>query len=64
MAKDAVGKKIAKLVGEGKAQKQAVATALNMKREGRLTPSGSYKRVKKAVTPQEFAKLHKMLKNG
>jgi hypothetical protein len=46
---DAVGKKISKLVHEGKPQKQAVATALNMEREHRLTPSGGYKHVKKSA---------------
>ena len=65
MAKTAVGKKISKLVHEGKPQKQAEAIALQMQRSGRLTSSGGYKRVKKAkVTPREFAILHKMLKNG
>ncbi len=40
-----VGKKISKLMKkEGKPQKQAVAMALNMKREGRLTPGGGYRR--------------------
>ena len=44
----AVSKKISHLVkGEGKPQKQAVAMALNMKREGRLTKEGGYKRVGK-----------------
>jgi hypothetical protein len=43
----AVGKKISKLVHEGKSQKQAVATALSMKRAGRLTKEGGYKRVKR-----------------
>jgi hypothetical protein len=41
----AVSKKIGHLVREGKPQKQAVATALSMKRAGRLTPGGGYKRV-------------------
>lgn len=36
--------KISKLVSEGKPHDQAVAMALNMKREGRLTPSGGYVR--------------------
>lgn len=59
----AVGKKISKLVHEGKPQKQAVAMAINMKREGRLTSSGGYKRVKKSIlTPTEFAVMYKLLK--
>lgn len=41
-----VSKKIRKLKAEGTPQKQAVATALNMEREGRITQSGGYKRVK------------------
>ena len=41
------GKKISLLVREGVPQKQAVAEALSMKRAGRLTPSGGYKRAKK-----------------
>jgi hypothetical protein len=45
--KDAVGKKISKLVKEGVPQKQAVAEALSMKRAGRLTKSGGYRRVHK-----------------
>ena len=46
--KSAVSKKISHLVkSEGKPQKQAVAMALNMQREGRLTKEGGYKRVKK-----------------
>lgn len=40
-------KKIGKLVREGVPQKQAVATALSMKRAGRLGPDGGYKRAKK-----------------
>jgi hypothetical protein len=43
----AVGKKISKLVGEGKPQDQTVATALSMKRAGRLTENGGYVRAKK-----------------
>jgi hypothetical protein len=39
-----VSAKISKLRGEGKSQKQAVATALAMKRAGRLGPRGGYKR--------------------
>lgn len=39
--------KISKLVHEGMPQKQAVATALNMEREGHLGPKGGYKRSKK-----------------
>lgn len=48
-AKTPVGKKISKLIREeGMPQKQAVATALEMERRGRLTPQGEYKRVKKS----------------
>jgi len=47
--KSPVGKKISKLVVEGKPQKQAIAMALEMKRKGRLTPEGGYKRVKKQM---------------
>jgi hypothetical protein len=43
----AVSKKISHLVHEGKPQKQAVAMALSMKRAGRLTKSGGYRRVGK-----------------
>lgn len=43
----AVSKKISKLVREGKPQDQAVATALSMKRAGRLTKSGGYRRAKR-----------------
>lgn len=39
-----VGKKIGILMGEGKPQAQAVATALSMERAGRLTPAGGYMR--------------------
>lgn len=42
----AVGRKIEKLMVEGKPQKQAVATALSMKRAGRLTATGGYIRKK------------------
>lgn len=45
--KTAVSKKISKLVREGTPQKQAVAEALSMKRAGRLTKNGGYKRVHK-----------------
>lgn len=63
MSKSAVGKKIAKLVREGKPQKQAEAIALQMERSGRLTPGGGYKRVKKSIlTPKEFAIMHRLLK--
>ena len=40
-----VSKKISYLVHEGKPQKQAVAIALSMKRAGRLSPTGEYRRV-------------------
>ena len=40
-----VSKKISKLMHEGAEQDQAVATALNMKRKGRLTKEGGYIRV-------------------
>ena len=39
-----VSKKISHLVKEGTPQKQAVAMALNMEREGRITDSGGYRR--------------------
>jgi hypothetical protein len=42
-----VGKKIGHLIREGKPKDQAVAMALNMEREHRLTESGGYQRVKK-----------------
>ena len=41
------GKKISKLMHEGEPQEKAVATALSMKRAGRLTPEGGYRRVGK-----------------
>lgn len=44
MARAQVSAKIRKLRREGKPQKQAVATALNMQRRGRLGPRGGYKR--------------------
>lgn len=44
----AVGKKIEKLMAEGKSQDQAVATALAMQRAGRLTARGGYRRKDKA----------------
>lgn len=46
-ANKAVGKKISKLMHEGKPQKQAVAMSLSMKRAGRLSPGGGYIRSKK-----------------
>jgi hypothetical protein len=45
--RNAVSRKISKLAHEGKPQDQAVAMALNMKREGRLGPRGGYRRVKR-----------------
>lgn len=39
-----VGKKIKKLMHEGKPQKQAVAAALEMKRQHKLGPKGGYRR--------------------
>ncbi len=45
--KQAVSKKISKLVHEGKPQRQAVAIALSMQREHRLTKEGGYRRKKK-----------------
>lgn len=45
--KSPVSKKVSKLMHEGKPQKQAVATALSMKRAHRLTPSGGYRRAGK-----------------
>ena len=46
MATTPVGKKIKKLMAEGKTQKQAVGAAMGMKNEGRLGPDGGYKRKK------------------
>lgn len=47
--KSAESKKISKLVrDEGMPQKQAVAVALNMKREGRLTRGGGYRHVRRS----------------
>ena len=43
-SKSAESKKISKLMEEGKPQDQAVATALSMKRAGRLTKGGGYRR--------------------
>lgn len=40
-------KKISKLMHEGEPQKKAVAMAMSMEREHRLTEGGGYKRVKK-----------------
>jgi hypothetical protein len=45
--KDRVSKKISILRHEGVPQEQAVAESLSMKRAGRLTKSGGYRRVKK-----------------
>ncbi len=42
--KSAESKKISKLVREGVPQDKAVATALSMKRAGRLTKGGGYRR--------------------
>ena len=47
VTRDDVSKKISKLRHEGKPPKQAVAIALNMKREGRLTKGGGYKHARK-----------------
>lgn len=47
MAKSPVSKKVGRLVREGKSKEQAVATALAMKRKGRLGPRGGYKKGKK-----------------
>lgn len=63
-SKEAVSNKIRELRQEGVPQEQAVATALNMERRGRLTSTGKYKRVKKSISPREFAKIKKMLKDG
>lgn len=51
--KDPVGKKIAILRREGKPKDQAVAMALNMRREGRLTENGGYMR----KNPKKFGEL-------
>ena len=48
MDRNAVSRKISHLVkSEGTPQKQAVAMALNMERQGRLGPRGGYRRVKR-----------------
>jgi hypothetical protein len=47
MSKDAVSAKVGKLKEEGEETDQAVATAMNMKRKGRLGKRGGYKRGKK-----------------
>lgn len=44
-----VSKKIEYLIGEGKSPDQAVAMALSMEREGRLSESGAYIPVKKKI---------------
>ena len=46
-SKAAIGKKIGILEHEGTPPKQAIAMAINMDKEHRLTPEGGYKRVKK-----------------
>ena len=46
MKKDPVGKKIKKLMGEGKPKKQAIAIALSMKEDGKLG-SGADKKLAK-----------------
>ena len=43
MKKDPVGKKIKKLMDEGKPKKQAIAIALSMKEDGKLGPRGGKK---------------------
>lgn len=43
MKKDPVGKKIKKLMAEGKPKKQAIAIALSMKEDGKLGPRGGKK---------------------
>jgi hypothetical protein len=45
--RDKVSSKISLLRHEGVPQDQAVATALSMKRAGRLGPSGAYRHVKR-----------------
>ena len=40
----AINKKVKKLMDEGKPQKQAIAIALSMEREGKLGPKGGYKK--------------------
>ena len=44
--KDPVGKKIGKLMEEGKPKKQAIAIALSMKERGKLGPMGGKKKSK------------------
>jgi hypothetical protein len=45
--RSAQSEKISKLVREGYPQRQAVAISYSMKRAGRLTPGGGYRRVHK-----------------
>ena len=45
--KDRVSKKVRILRREGVPQRQAVAEALSMRRAGRLTKGGGYRRVKR-----------------
>lgn len=45
--RDRVSKKISHLRHEGYPQKQAVAMAINMGKEGRITKSGGYRRKKR-----------------
>jgi hypothetical protein len=48
MAKDnRIGLKVRKLMREGKSQKAALGEAYGMKRAGRLTKRGGYRRVKR-----------------
>lgn len=47
--KTKVGKKIGKLIREGKPLKRAVGQALNMEREGRIGPKGGLKRKKRST---------------
>ena len=46
MGKERVGTKIGILEHEGTPHKQAIAMAINMEKEHRLTNSGGYRRVK------------------
>ena len=45
MSDNRLGVKISRLLREGTPRKQAIATAMSMKRAGRITSTGGYRRV-------------------